>query len=67
MNNNDYSSDYTAFTDCGSETVVIRIPYAFCVELVKNAPETEGRRILVEKLKRCRSTALKKLMEGAGL
>lgn len=67
MSSNDCSSNYTAFTDCASETIVIRIPYEFCVALIKNAPDTAEKEILLTKIRRCRSNKLKRLLEEHGL
>lgn len=61
------NSNYSAFTDCDSETVVIRLPYSFCVSLVQHVPDTEERKILITKLSRCRSKKLKEFMRNARL
>lgn len=61
------SKDYTAFTDCASETIVIRIPYEFCVSLMKSVPDSEEKALLLEKIKRCHSNRLKKLLTKNGL
>lgn len=57
------AKDFTAFTDCSSETVVIRIPYEFCASLMMAVPESEEKQILMTKLLRCRSNKLKNLLE----
>lgn len=41
----------SAFADCNSETVVIRIPYELAVTLIKNCPPTEEREELIRWMK----------------
>lgn len=55
--------NYSAFTDCASETVVIRVPYSFCVDLIMAAPDTEERRIIIKKLKRTGGGRLRRMLE----
>ena len=55
----------SAFADCNSESVIIRVPYELAVALIKNCPPTEGREELIHWLKiaAARSKKFSKLLE----
>ena len=43
--------NFSAFADCNSETVVMRMPYAFAATLIKNCPPSQERAELIRWLK----------------
>lgn len=42
----------TAFTDCDSNSLVLRLPYELVIEILKSLPNVEGRDELFEKVRR---------------
>lgn len=56
----------TAFTDCDSSSLVLRIPYELVIEILKSLPNVEGRDEFLKKVKRAatRSNKLTALLKG---
>lgn len=53
----------SVFTDCGSKSVVIRIPYEFASMMVAAAPECDEKTELIKWLGRQSSPDLKEMMK----
>lgn len=53
----------SVFTDCGSKSVVMRIPYEFAAMMVASAPMCSEKAELVKWLKRQSSPDLKEMMK----
>ena len=55
----------SAFADCNSETIVLRMPYELAISLIKDCPPTEEREELIRwvKIAASRSKKFSKLLE----
>ena len=53
----------SVFTDCGSKSVVMRIPYEFAAMMVASAPECGEKIELIKWLSRQSSPDLKEMMK----
>lgn len=40
----------TAFTDCASQDIVIRVPYELAIQLVANAPDSDDKQELIYRM-----------------
>lgn len=56
--------EITAFTDCDSNSIVIRMPYEMAVDILRYLPTSKGGGELLEKVKRAasRSNKLTKML-----
>ena len=59
----------TAFTDCASQDIVIRVPYELAVQLVANAPDSDDKKELVHRMYIAaqRSSMFRKMLTDAGV
>ena len=53
----------SVFTDCGSKSVVMRVPYEFAAMMVASAPECGEKIELIKWLRRQSSPDLKEMMK----
>ena len=55
----------TAFTDCDSESIVLRVPYKLAVDMAQYLPSSEDKEELLEKMRRAslRSNKLSNLLK----
>lgn len=56
----------TAFTDCDSKSIVLRVPYEVAIDIIKHLPPSESRNELVEKIRRAsyRSSILSNMLKN---
>lgn len=56
----------TAFTDCDSESIVLRVPYKLAVDMAQYLPSSEDKEELLEKMRRAslRSNKLSNLLKN---
>lgn len=56
----------TAFTDCDSKSIVLRVPYELAVDIIRYLPTSESRDELIEKVRRAsyRSSILSNMLKN---
>ena len=56
----------SAFVDCNSESIVLRVPYAMAVDMLLTLPDTEDKNELKQRIitASARSNKLRDLLEG---
>lgn len=56
----------TAFTDCDSKSIVLRVPYELAVDMIIYLPPSENRDELTEKIRRAsyRSSVLSNMLKN---
>ena len=59
----------TAFTDCNSESIVVRLPYEMIVQIIQLLPVSPEQEELTERVKVAahRSNKLTEMLKSAGL
>lgn len=57
----------SAFTDCDSQSIVLRVPYEMAVDMLLTLPDTDDKEELKQKVitASARSKKLRELLEGA--
>lgn len=57
----------SAFVDCNSESIVLRVPYTMAVDMLLTLPDTEDKDELKQRIiyASARSNKLRDLLEGA--
>lgn len=57
--------EITAFTDCGSKSIVVRVPYEMIVKMLKYLPQDKDYEALLSKVKKAaqRSNKLNDLLK----
>ena len=57
----------SAFTDCDSQSIVLRVPYEMVVDMLLTLPDTEDKEELKQRVitASARSKKLRELLEGA--
>lgn len=57
--------EITAFTDCGSKSIVVRVPYEMIVKILKYLPHDKDYEALLNKVKKAaqRSNKLNELLK----
>lgn len=57
--------EITAFTDCGSKSIVVRVPYEMIVKILKYLPHDRDYGVLLSKVKKAaqRSNKLNELLK----
>lgn len=57
--------EITAFTDCGSKSIVVRVPYEMIVKILKYLPHDKDYEALLSKVKKAaqRSNKLNELLK----
>lgn len=57
----------SAFTDCDSQSIVLRVPYEMAVDMLLTLPDTDDKEELKQRIitASARSKKLRELLEGA--
>lgn len=56
----------TAFTDCDSKSIVLRVPYGLVIDIIQYLPPSQNRDELIEKVRRAsyRSSMLSNMLKN---